>query len=101
MPLLNASERIFDAAERGDLELLRQCLAAGVAVDIPDKRKSPNGVPTQLTPLHWACRQGQSAAASALLDAGASVTYATHGSNSHVGGVASIAHVPISDFSSC
>ena len=75
--LHKAIERIFDAAERGDVELLRQCLAAGVAVDIPDKRKSPNGVPTQLTPLHWACRQGQVAAASALLDAGASITYAT------------------------
>ena len=35
--LHNVSEKIFEAAERGNLELLRQCLAAGVAVDIPDK----------------------------------------------------------------
>ena len=69
----DASSKIFDAAERGDLELLRQCLAAAVHVDLPDPRKSPGGVPTKLTPLMWACRQGQSAAARALLDACASV----------------------------
>ena len=59
MPLINPADKIFDAAETGDLQLLKQCLAAGVSVDIPDKRKSPKGVPVQLTPLMWACRMGQ------------------------------------------
>ena len=72
MPL-DASSKVFEAAERGDLELLRQCLATAMPVDLPDPRKSPGGVPTKLTPLMWACRQGQSAAARALLDACASV----------------------------
>ena len=74
MPLVNAASKIFDAAERGDMALLQQCLATGVPIDTPDPRKSPGGVPTKLTPLMWSCRQGKTSIASALLEAGASVS---------------------------
>lgn len=66
--------KLIEAAERGELPKLRECLGAGIPVDTPDQRKSPNGVPTKLTPLMWACRNGQSSAVVALLDAGASVS---------------------------
>ena len=65
--------KMFDAAERGDIPKLKECLAAGVSVDIADQRKSPGGVPTALTPLHWACRNGQTSAVAHLLEAGASI----------------------------
>ena len=65
MPSSQLLSKIFTAAETGDLALLQQCLAGGVPVDTPDQRKSPNGVPTKLTPLMWACRTGNVSAASA------------------------------------
>ena len=68
------ASKIFDAAERGELPLLRECLAAGIDVNIADPRKSPSGVPTKLTPLMWACRNGQTSAVAALLDSGASIS---------------------------
>ena len=74
---MHASAKIFDAAERGDVSLLKQCLASNVPIDTPDPRKSPNGVPTKLTPLHWACRNGQTSAVAALLEAG------NHGGATH------------------
>ena len=49
--LVNMVSKLFDAAERGEMALLQQCLAAGVPIDTPDPRKSPGGVPTKLTPL--------------------------------------------------
>ncbi len=70
----SVESRLFSAAETGDLVQLHAALATGVSVDTPDQRKSPQGTPVLLTPLMWACRQSQTAAASALLAAGASVS---------------------------
>ena len=71
MPSANA--RLLSSAEAGDLGGIAAALADGASVDTADQRKSPNGTPTLLTPLMWACRQRHTTAVTALIAAGASV----------------------------
>lgn len=61
---------LHQAAESGDIALVKQCLRAGADVNTPDPRSRERFA---RTPLHWACYGGHLEMVRLLLDAGADV----------------------------
>ena len=61
------------AATRGWLDIVKECIAAGVAIDAPD--------PSDATPLHWAALSGHLEIVRYLVEQGASVTATTNYGN--------------------
>jgi len=62
---------LFEAASKGDAEVVRALLAKGVPVDIRDNRNGPNW---DQTPLMYAARYGHLGVVDLMLDAGADVS---------------------------
>ncbi|HTJ82521.1 MAG TPA: ankyrin repeat domain-containing protein, partial [Polyangiaceae bacterium] len=70
---------LFRAADAGDLDAVKEALAAGADLDCPMPKDELPATPDSATPLVLALRKGHVAVANHLLGAGASVTASTVG----------------------